>query len=58
MNIVKGFDIKEIAIVDDASILLLMIAPYFSYLLFGALFLLFSLYVSVMNRSYATISKD
>ena len=58
MNIVKGFDIKEIAIVDDASILLLMVAPYFSYLLFGALFLLFSLYVSVMNRSYATISKN
>ena len=58
MNIVKGFDIKEIAIIDDASILLLMVAPYFSYLLFGALFLMFSLYISVMNKSYATIKGE
>ena len=58
MNIVKGFDKKEIAIVDDASILLLMVAPYFSYLLFGALFLMFSLYISVMNKSYARIKED
>ena len=58
MDIIKGLNVKEFAIADDASILLLMIAPYFSYLLFGALFLLFSLYVSVMNRSYATIRKD
>ncbi len=57
MDIIKGLNVKEFAIVDDASILLLMIAPYFSYLCFGALFLLFSLYFSVTEKSYAKIPR-
>ena len=57
MDIIKGLNVKEFAIVDDASILLLMIAPYFSYLCFGALFLLFSLYFSVTEKSHAKIPR-
>jgi hypothetical protein len=57
VDIIKGLNVKEFAIVDDASILLLMIAPYFFYLCFGALFLLFSLYFSVTEKSYAKIPR-
>ena len=57
MDIIKGLNVKEFAIVDDASILLLMIAPYFFYLCFGALFLLFSLYFSVKEKPYAKIPR-
>ena len=56
-NIIKGVNVNEFASVHDVSILLLMIAPYFSYLCFGALFLLFSLYFSVKEKSYAKITR-
>jgi len=55
MGFIKGVNVEKFASVEDVSILLLMIAPYFSYLCFGALFLLFSLYFSVKEKSCAKI---
>ena len=55
MNIIKAINIKEFANIEDVSIFFLMMSPYFSYLCFGIMFLLFSLYFSVKEKTYAKI---
>ena len=56
MNIQKFIDLQKFANVheltnlDEISVIFLLISPYFSYLLFGVLFLAFALKLSYYQK--------
>ena len=56
MNIQKFIDLQKFASIpeltslDEISLVLLIISPYFSYLLFGLLFLVFTFKLSYLSK--------